>query len=443
MGAKWPIEKVADLQSRGVLLVEDGNHGEYRPRRCEFAPAGTAFIRAADMADGRVLFESAEHINEIALSRIRKGIGAGGDILLSHKGTVGKVARVPNQAPPFVCSPQTTLWRTLDENVIDRDFLYSYMRSTHFRDLLQSRQNETDMAAYVSLTAQRDFEIPVPSIDIQRDIAELLTPLDDKIELNRQMNHTLEVMARAIFKAWFVDFEPVKAKAAGAKSFPGMPQAVFDQLPDRFTDTELWPVPAGWEVKPLDEIADFLNGVALQKYPASDNEDSLPVIKIAELRNGISPNTGRASRQVPSKYIIKDGDFIFSWSGSLLAKFWAGGEGALNQHLFKVTSATHPLWFVSQWVQYHLEAFQAIASSKATTMGHIQRRHLKEAMTVTAPINTLDHMSKVVSPLMERMVAAEVESRTLAAIRDYLLPKLISGELQCPPIEKSTERMAI
>ena len=271
-----------------------------------------------------------------------------------------------------------------------------------------------------------------PPIHEQRSIADVLGTLDDKIELNRQMNRTLEAMARAIFKAWFVDFEPVKAKAAGATSFRGMPQPVFDQLPDRFTDSELGPVPEGWEVSPLDEIADFLNGVALQKYPASPSEDSLPVIKIAELRNGVSAKSGRASREVPSKYIVDDGDFLFSWSGSLLAKFWTEGEGALNQHLFKVTSETHPMWFVSQWVHYHLEAFQAIAASKATTMGHIQRRHLKEASTVCAPSHLLDDMSTVMSPLIEKMVAAEIESRTLAALRDTLLPKLISGELRVP-----------
>lgn len=279
----------------------------------------------------------------------------------------------------------------------------------------------------------------VPAPDEQRTIADILGTLDDKIELNRQMNQTLEAMARATFKAWFVDFEPVKAKASGANSFRGMPQPIFDQLPDRFTDSEVGPVPEGWEVVPLDEIADFLNGVALQKYPASPSEDSLPVIKIAELRNGVSAKTGRASREVPSKYIVNDGDFLFSWSGSLLAKFWTEGEGALNQHLFKVTSESYPMWFVSQWVQHHLEVFQAIAASKATTMGHIQRRHLKEALTVCAPRHLLDDMNTVMSPLTEKMVAAEIESRTLSAIRDALLPKLISGELRVPVAEEGPD----
>lgn len=118
---------VAELQRQGVLLVEDGNHGEYRPRKEEFGVDGTSFIRAADMDAGRVLFDEAQKINSTALRRITKGVGAPGDILLSHKGTVGKIASVPLDAPPFVCSPQTTFWRTLDVDVLDRSYLHAFL----------------------------------------------------------------------------------------------------------------------------------------------------------------------------------------------------------------------------------------------------------------------------------------------------------------------------
>ncbi|MDO8772744.1 MAG: restriction endonuclease subunit S, partial [Burkholderiaceae bacterium] len=188
----------------------------------------------------------------------------------------------------------------------------------------------------------------------------------------------------------------------------------------------------------LDEIAEFLNGLALQKFPATDPADSLPVIKIAELRNGISAKSDRASRDVPEKYIIKDGDFLFSWSGSLLAKFWTEGEGALNQHLFKVTSERYPMWFVSHWVHHHLKEFQSIAASKATTMGHIQRGHLKSAMTICPTDDALKKFDVVMAPLIDEAIQNELESRTLATLRDTLLPKLISGELRV----KDAERIA-
>jgi type I restriction enzyme S subunit len=144
--------------------------------------------------------------------------------------------------------------------------------------------------------------------------------------------------------------------------------------------------------------------------------------------------SGRASLKVPEKYIVRDGDFLFSWSGSLLAKFWTGGTGALNQHLFKVTSEGYPMWFVSRWIHRHIEAFQAIASSKATTMGHIQRRQLKEAKVVCAPDPLMTNMDRVMSPIVEKQIRNSIQSGTLAAIRDALLPKLVSGMVRIPNV---------
>ena len=216
----WRIAPVIELQREGVLLVEDGNHGEYRPRRDEFVDEGIAFIRAADMGGGRVLFESAARINDVARKRITKGVGSPGDVLLSHKGTVGKVALVQDDAPPFVCSPQTTLWRSLNPNQLDRCYLYAFLRSSCFHQQLASRAGETDMAPYVSLTAQRALLVTLPPIETQHAIAGVLGSLDDKIEQNGRTAGVLEQLARAIFRAWFVDFEPVKAKAAGANRFP-------------------------------------------------------------------------------------------------------------------------------------------------------------------------------------------------------------------------------
>jgi len=151
--------------------------------------------------------------------------------------------------------------------------------------------------------------------------------LDDKIELNSQTNSTLEAIAQAIFKQWFVDF-----------TYPG--------ATGEMVDSELGPIPKGWRIKPLDEIADFLNGLALQKFPPENETEYLPVIKIRELRNGVTESSDQASRKLPKDYIIQDGDLLFSWSGSLEVKFWVGGEGALNQHLFKVTSKNFPPWFL-------------------------------------------------------------------------------------------------
>ncbi|GIW56950.1 MAG: hypothetical protein KatS3mg082_3354 [Nitrospiraceae bacterium] len=204
-------------------------------------------------------------------------------------------------------------------------------------------------------------------------------------------------------------------------------------------DSELGEIPEGWEVKSLDEIARFLNGLALQKYPPAGGR-SLPVIKIAQLRAGNTTGADRASADIDADYVVDDGDILFSWSGSLECVLWAGGEGALNQHLFKVTSATYPRWLCYLGVHAHLDHFRHIAAGKATTMGHIQRHHLSDAKLAVPPLQLLRAMNQHMEPMIESLWKRKVECRTLAALRDALLPKLISGELRVKDAERFIER---
>ncbi len=253
------------------------------------------------------------------------------------------------------------------------------------------------------------------------------------------MNETLEAMARALFKSWFVDFDPVRAKAEGRD--PGLPKPLADLFPARLVESELGEIPEGWEVRSLDEIARFLNGLALQKYPPT-GERSLPVIKIAQLRAGSTEGADRASADLDPAYIVQNGDILFSWSGSLECVLWAAGPGALNQHLFKVTSAQCPKWLCYIGVHHHLEEFRHIAAGKATTMGHIQRHHLSDARLAIPSSALLTAMDGVLTPMVESTWRRTVESRTIADVRDALLPKLISGELRVNDADKFMGRVA-
>jgi len=273
------------------------------------------------------------------------------------------------------------------------------------------------------------FQVEAPKdVGEQKAIANILGSLDDKIEMNRRMHESVETMARAIFKSWFVDFDPVKAKAAGRKP-AGMDAATAALFPDSLQDSELGKIPKGWEVKSLDEIARFLNGLALQKYPPIGGH-SLPVIKIAQLRAGNTNGADCASADIEPDYIIKDGDILFSWSGSLECVLWAGGQGALNQHLFKATSTIYPRWLCYLGIHQHLNDFRHIAAGKATTMGHIQRHHLSAAKLAIPSSTLLRAMDSMMRPIIESIWCREVECRTLAALRDMLLPKLLSGEIR-------------
>ena len=282
-------------------------------------------------------------------------------------------------------------------------------------------------------TILSSIPIALPPLPTQRTIAHVLGTLDDKIELNRRMNETLEEIARALFKSWFVNFEPVRAKMEGrwrhGESLPSLPADLYDLFPDRLVDSDLGEVPEGWGVRGLDSIANFLNGLALQKYPATD-DSTLPVIKIAQLRAGHTLRADSASNDLPPQYVVHDGDVLFSWSGSLELDIWAGGEGALNQHLFKVTSEEYPKWLYYRWIGEHLRGFRAIAAGKTTTMGHIQRHHVSEALTIVPHAAMLKAMDSYMQPLLDRSLALRIDARTLAIQRDALLPRLVSGEMR-------------
>src|SRR5699024_4673620 len=148
----------------------------------------------------------------------------------------------------------------------------------------------------------------------------------------------------------------------------------------KFVDTDGFMLPANWSVGSLDNIAQYTNGLAMQKYKPKDENDKLPVVKIKELKNGfVDDNSAFCTHSIPDKVKIFDGDIVFSWSATLLVDIWTGGPAGLNQHLFKVNSDKFQKWFYYYWTNFHNKNFIEIAKDKATTMGHINRKHLKEA----------------------------------------------------------------
>ena len=251
-----------------------------------------------------------------------------------------------------------------------------------------------------------------PNLQEQKTIAATLSCLDDKIELNNRINKTLEEMAQAIFKSWFVDFEPFQN--------------------GEFIDSELGKIPKGWRVSSLDSIACYMNGIAMQKYKP-EAEEFLPVIKIKELNQGFTDNNSdKASINIPEQHIIRNGDVLFSWSGTLLVKIWAGDIGGLNQHLFKVTSENYDKWFYYLWTLNYLDKFRAIAEDKATTMGHIKRKHLSEAMVLIPKFSDMNYMSNIMNPVIDKITELNSQNSCIRLIRDALLPKLMSGEVRVP-----------
>lgn len=188
--------------------------------------------------------------------------------------------------------------------------------------------------------------------------------------------------------------------------------------------------PEGWKESSLLGIADYLNGLAMQKFRPKDGENGLPVLKIKELRQGsCDASSELCSPSIKKEYIVHDGDVIFSWSGSLLVDFWCGGTCGLNQHLFKVTSTSFDKWFYFAWTDHHLQKFAAIAADMATTMGHIKREELAKAEVLVPPQAEYERIGGLLAPIYDLVVANRIENRKLATLRDELLPRLMSGDL--------------
>ena len=168
----------------------------------------------------------------------------------------------------------------------------------------------------------------------------------------------------------------------------------------------------------------------MQKFRPLEEETGLPVLKIKELRQGcIDDNTELCSPSIKSDYIVNNGDVIFSWSGTLIVDFWCGGICGLNQHLFKVTSNKYDKWFYYSWTKYHLNKFISLAAAMATTMGHIKRSELKKSEVYIPSKKDYDYINSIIAPIYDRIISNKIENKKLASLRDTLLSKLISNEL--------------
>lgn len=400
------------------------------------AETGVPIVRVNNIKEGRIDTHDVLRIAEEIESKYRRSRLRGDEVLLTLVGSLGETAIVPSELAGWNVARAVGVIPV--NNEVGPRWIELCLRSATSQRFIQMWATTT-VQATLNLRDVANLPIPLPPLQEREIITHVLGTLDDKIELNRRMNETLEASARAIFKSWFVDFDPVRAKAEGRD--PGLPKHITDLLPNDFDDSFLGPIPKGWSVLSLDEIARFLNGLALQKYPQT-GDSSLPVIKIAQLRAGHTTGADRASTSIPPEYVVDDGDILFSWSGSLECAYWAGGRGALNQHLFKVTSLTYPKWLCYLAVHQHLDSFRHIAAGKATTMGHIQRHHLTQAKVPVPPMPTLHAMSKVLSPILESTWQRSVQSRTLAATRDALLPKLLSGEIRVGEAHQEMEARA-
>ncbi|MFH7595096.1 hypothetical protein WDV06_08295 [Streptomyces racemochromogenes] len=389
---------VKDLEKEGTLLVQDGNHGEYRPRPAEFGDVGTAFIRAADLKEGRILFESAQKINGIARDRVRKGIGASNDVILSHKGTVGKVSFAPAGSPPFVCSPQTTFWRSMDHDVIDPMYLYAFLRSDSFQVQLRSRENESDMAGYVSLTEQRRLQVTVPPIDLQRAIAGVLEVLDGRINASERIASIADELIRCIYSSALA--------APGAREM-----ALFDAM-------------------------DIAFGAPFASSDFNSKGNGRPLLRIRDLKT-FRPQVW-TTQQLDKELMVAPGDTVAGMDAEFRPTFWLGESALLNQRVLHARS------LVGGGESLCREALRGPLAmvegyKTGTTVAHLNKRDLATVLLEIPSADAISSFEAATKPLHERIVACAAEARAAAALRDTLLPQLMSGKLRVRDAERIVE----
>lgn len=351
--------------------------------------------------NNRYISRGERNITKLGLQNSSARMLPKGAVLLTSRAPIGYIAIAEND----VCTNQGFKSIVLKDGYCP-EFFYYLLRNNI--DYIVGMGSGSTFAE-ISGTQVKNLEFTVPPLDIQKKIAGVLGALDDKIELNNRINNNLEQQAQALFKSWFVDFEPFGGK-----------------------------MPDDWKVGNLLDIADYLNGLAMQKFRPAENDKGLPVLKIKELRQGFcDSNSELCSLNVKNEYIVNDGDVIFSWSGSLLVDFWCGGKCGLNQHLFKVTSKNFDKWFYFLWTKHYLEHFAFIAADKATTMGHIKREELEKAKVIIPSSECYQKMKQIMTPIYDLLISNRVENTRLSALRDTLLPKLMSGEIDVSNVDIS------
>lgn len=338
-----------------------------------------------------------------------------GDILISAAGTIGKTVIFDGEDSYFQDS--NIVWIENDESKVTNQFLYYFLQTNPFI----TTNGSTIKRLYNDNL--RDTKIPnVPSIQQQNQITDILGTLDKKIQTNNQINQELEAMAKTLYDYWFVQFDFPDQNGKPYKSSGG--KMVYNPELKR-------EIPEGWGVDSLWNIANFYNGLAMQKYrPDTNGDDYFPVIKIREMMNGFSKDTEKARLDIPTEAVVERGDILFSWSATLEVIIWGKEKGALNQHIFKVTSETYPKSFIYFELKSYLKVFKSIAELRKTTMGHITQDHLKQAKIVVPPIELISKLDSQLEPIMSQQQILKNQNQELIQLRDWLLPMLMNGQVK-------------
>ena len=390
---KFIKKKISELS---IELI-DGDRGKNYPKKNEFLNKGDCvFLNAKNVTSNDFCFEEINFITKEKDKLLNNGKLKRKDIVLTTRGTVGNVAYYSEKIPFECMRINSGMIIIRCQNSINEKYIYWYMRTKQFKNQIKELQTGSAQPQ-LPLSIIKNMVINICDMKNQNKIVYILDKIQEKINLNTHINNNLYEIMKRFFDNWVNNLD-------------------------------------NYEESSLSKIANYINGLAMQKYRAK-NEIGLPVIKIKEMNEGITDNTERCSSNIKEDYIIENGDILFAWSGTLCMTIWAQGKAGLNQHIFKVQSKKYPKWFYYLWTEYYLGKFVEIAAGKATTMGHIKRKELDTAKVKIPIKKEMDKMDRIMQPMLDKYINNKINNETLKQVRDTLLPKLMNGEIDLDKIE--------
>src|SRR5690606_2179958 len=379
---------------------------------------------------------SEEHADRLSNANVTRG-----DVIFTHRGTIGQVAYIPeaSQFERYVIS-QSQFYVRCDRRKVLPEFLVAYFKSPDGQHQLLANTSQVGVPSIAQpVTYLRTITIPLPPLAEQRAIAHILGTLDDKIELNRRMSETLEEMARALFESWFVRFDPVRAKMEGRD--PGLPSDLADLFPGRLVESELGEIPEGWAVAGLGEVAvQIRENVTPAETPDAWFEHySIPAFDAAQVPVS---EPGREIKSQKSRVI--PGSVLLSKLNPEIPRVWLVDvqreDRAICSKEFLVYRAREP--HGRAWLYCLLRSsrvrdeLQGMVTGTSKSHQRVPPQAILRIEVPKAPDAIAQTFERVVEPLLKRVLMCRHESRTLAALRDTLLPKLISGELPVKDAER-------
>ncbi|MBI5847042.1 MAG: restriction endonuclease subunit S [Nitrospirae bacterium] len=393
--------KIKDLiADNAILEVQDGNHGEKHPTAADYIDDGVPFLMARDFQNGQVDLRSACKIPKSLGDSLRIGFARTGDVLLTHKGTIGLVAIVPEVPDYVMLTPQVTYYRTNPAKLMSSYLKYAF-QTPFFRDQLNSFSAQSTRP-YIGITAQKELELDVPALPVQRRIADILSAYDELIENSQRRIRILETMARSLYREWFVLFR-----------FPG-----HEKIP--LVDSPLGKIPKGWEVKRLDEVAE--NFDRLRK--------PLSKMKRAAIQ-GKYPYYGAAKVFDYVNDFIFDGEYLLmAEDGSVITTDRAPVLQLVNEK-FWPNNHTHVLRGKSPISTHFLYLGLSLVDISPYITGAAQPKITQENMNriqfFCAPNELHADFDRLVAPMIHECQVLQCEAQNLCRTRDLLLPRLLSG----------------